>query len=388
MAIFCLFGWCRAQELLNVERRGRLHVKHNKGVKKVPIPLLAVTLNEDRRRYLVRLLKSIDYPIDLIQITIGNSNATAVAEMLADARLGEMLVRKKFRSTHVHVITLQENPGAAYGFNVGLKYLQSTLGVGNGFEGVSKVTGVGSTKDSNSSLSVVENEFADRVRYRHKSHAHALPQWSLVVNADISFYPGILNNLAGQVEQALAADDRFGIGFTSLCCGSEWSAVVFTAKVASQAGLMDENFYPAYYEDEDYGIRVRLSGLKAVKFENTPMHHGELDGSKDYLSGLFNELYLNPKQDEESLKWRKSHQRGVQHAHSYLERKWGVEVGHFDSRGTFHSPPKNVPKLDCKSVEGINGKCHPAYTTPFNDSSMSIRDWQLDASERAKITAH
>lgn len=383
-----LIGGCWAQEVLGKSQHaGRGHAKHSKGSKKTPIPLLAVTLNEDRRRYLVRLLKSIDYPIDLIQITIGNSNATAVQEMVAEAKLGEMLVRKKFRNTHVHVITMQENPGAAFGFNVGLKYLQSTVGMGKGFEGVSTAIGVGSSKEGSGSLSMVENEFADRVRHRHKAHAHSVPQWSLVVNADISFYPGILSTLAEQVEFALATDDSFGIGFTSLCCGSEWSAVVFTTKVASQAGLMDENFYPAYYEDEDYGIRVRLSGLKAVKFEDTPMHHGELDGSKDYLSGLFDELYLNPKQDEASQKWRKSHQRGVQYAHSYLEKKWGVEVGHFDSRGTFHSPPNSVPKLDCKSVEGINGKCHPVYKAPFNNQSMVIKDWSLNAAERAKITA-
>ena len=224
-------------------------------------------------------------------------------------------------------------------------------------------------------------------RHRHKSKEHTIPQWSLVVNADISFYPGILGVLANQVENTLSTDESFGIGFTSLCCGSEWSAVVFTTRVAVNVGLMDENFFPAYYEDEDYGIRVGLSGLKAVRFDNTPLHHGELDGSKDYLSGLFDELYLHPKQDEASNAWRKTHQKGVAYGHSYLEKKWGVEVGHFDARGTFHSPPKSVQKLDCKSLEGINSLCVPGFTTPFNNASMKITDWELNLAERTNILA-
>ena len=146
--------------------------------------------------------------------------------------------------------------------------------------------------------------------------------------------------------------------------------------------LLDESFD---YEDEDYGIRVRLSGLKAVKMLDTPMHHGELDGSKDYLSGLFDELYLNPKHDEGSKRWRESHQRGVQFGHEYIEKKWGIQVGHFDSKGSFHAPTGNVPKLDCKSVEGINGKCSPVYTAPFNNASMTIRDWSLDEPNRSRI---
>ena len=60
-------------------------------------------------------------------------------------------------------------------------------------------------------------------------------------------------------------------------------------------------------------------------FGNTALQHGELDGSKDYLSGLFNELCLNPRQDEDSQAWRRMHQKGVTFGHAYLERKWGIE---------------------------------------------------------------
>jgi hypothetical protein len=50
------------------------------------------------------------------------------------------------------------------------------------------------------------------------------------------------------VERNLVQDPRFGIGFTSLCCGSEWSTVVITRRLIDSIGYFDENFYPAYYE--------------------------------------------------------------------------------------------------------------------------------------------
>jgi GT2 family glycosyltransferase len=353
--------------------RGR---KGGEGVRRrvAPVPMIAVTLNEDRRKYLLRLLKSIDYPVDLVLVTIGNSNATAVQEMKEEAERGRAFIKKRFRGAHVVIKTLDKNPGAAAGFNTGLRYLQSSVGIGKGFT---------------TNASIAESAPVHMVDRKGKKHMHKYkpPQWGIVVNTDIAFYPDVLFTLAHQVEEALTANDKCGIGFTGLCCGSEWSAVVFTTRVAQQVGLMDENFYPAYYEDEDYGIRVHLSGLQAVKFGNTALQHGELDGTKDYLSGLFNELYLNPRQDEDSRKWRRMHQRGVKYGHDYLERKWGVEVGHFDSHGTFHAPPKHVSKLDCKSVSGINGECRPRFSVPFDDKSKGLQDWTLDEKERASIMA-
>jgi hypothetical protein len=52
-------------------------------------------------------------------------------------------------------------------------------------------------------------------------------------------------------------------------------------------GYFDENFYPAYYEDDDYAIRVHLSEkFYAVKLEDTPLMHGEIDGTKGLLYSL------------------------------------------------------------------------------------------------------
>jgi hypothetical protein len=57
--------------------------------------------------------------------------------------------------------------------------------------------------------------------------------------------------------------------------------VVFFSFFSTLTGYFDENFYPAYYEDDDYAIRIHLSQhFYATKLENTPLMHGEIDGSK------------------------------------------------------------------------------------------------------------
>jgi GT2 family glycosyltransferase len=82
--------------------------------------------------------------------------------------------------------------------------------------------------------------------------------------------------------------------------------------LVEKIGYFDENYYPAYYEDDDYAIRVHHSGMKAIRFNDTALLHGELDGSLDYLSGIFSYLYLTPKEKiTSSLKiWKKTFEYG------------------------------------------------------------------------------
>ena len=84
-------------EDVSVSRPLRGRVGGGGGQRVTPVPMIAVTLNEDRRKYLNRLLKSIDYPVDLVLITIGNSNATALQEMKSEAERGKSFLKKRFR---------------------------------------------------------------------------------------------------------------------------------------------------------------------------------------------------------------------------------------------------------------------------------------------------
>jgi hypothetical protein len=54
--------------------------------------------------------------------------------------------------------------------------------------------------------------------------------WVFVLNNDIAFYPGVLKRISHYVERSLIHDKKFGIGFTSLCCGGQFSAVIYTRR--------------------------------------------------------------------------------------------------------------------------------------------------------------
>ena len=295
-----------------------------------PVPLISVSLNVDSKNYLPRLLRSIDHPVDRVVVQVGNSESAVVADVRAK------VINASISLPHLNVTlasVLAGNPGSANGFNFGLRNMLS----GSSTAG-----------------------------------------WVLVVNGDIAFYPGVLARIARNVERHLARDPLFGIGFTSLCCGSEWSAVVFTRRVVDRVGLLDENFYPAYYEDDDYAIRVYLSGLKAARFNNTALLHGKIDGSKDYESGVALNLYFaKNKADASVVTWRRLFEAGVVHSERYMRRKWGVDAG--------KKAPKGAKKVDCKSVAGINGACAVPFRSPFNDSLKPLSWWQLEQGGRDAI---
>ena len=289
------------------------------------VPLISVSLNVDTKNYLPRLLQSIDYPVEKVIIQVGNADPIVIADI--QQKVANAAVQ--WPNLHVNLSSIMYfNPGSANGFNFGLRNLATS----------------GSSHHDD---------------------------WVLVVNSDITFYPGVLGRLAKSVERQLSRDPLFGIGFTSLCCGSEWSAVVFTRRIVNTIGYLDENYYP----DDDYAIRVYQSGMHAARFNNTPLLHGTIDGSKDYESGVAKAIYfVKNKKDPAIVTWRRLFEAGVKHSEAYLQRKWGVIKS------------KNNPqKVDCKSVVGMNGGCIVPYRRPFNDSTKPLSWWVLEQDGRNSI---
>ncbi len=98
-------------------------------------------------------------------------------------------------------------------------------------------------------------------------------------------------------------------------------------KCVDEVGLYDENFYPVYYDDTDYGYRMGLIG--AVKTLCYPDRVSQdLGGGVKHDTELFDLYWHN-----------------VNHIHDYYVRKWGGEH-------TFET-----------------------FKTPFNDPTKSIKDW-------------
>lgn len=88
------------------------------------------------------------------------------------------------------------------------------------------------------------------------------PYWVLV-NDDAWFEPGALQIIAENANPAL-------LNFVEI--SPRWSCVVFGEGAVEKVGLFDENFYPIYFEDNDYERRYLNAGLE-INYIDAMVHH-------------------------------------------------------------------------------------------------------------------
>jgi hypothetical protein len=100
------------------------------------------------------------------------------------------------------------------------------------------------------------------------------PYWT-IVNHDIMFTPGFLKAAVSHAE-----DPEVGIVHGE---NGSWDFFVLKDWVVQQYGLFDENLYPAYCEDMEYGQRFKHTDLKRHMSVGVPYFHGETCG--DYADG-------------------------------------------------------------------------------------------------------
>jgi GT2 family glycosyltransferase len=98
------------------------------------------------------------------------------------------------------------------------------------------------------------------------------PYWVLV-NDDAWFAPGALQRIANKV-------DTSALNFLQV--SPKWSCVVFGEGAIEHVGLFDENFYPIYFEDNDFERRYDNAGLVST-FIDAVVHH---DNSSTLASGF------------------------------------------------------------------------------------------------------
>jgi len=55
--------------------------------------------------------------------------------------------------------------------------------------------------------------------------------------------------------------------------GPDFSCPLITRKTLEQVGYFDENFIPAYFEDNDYHLRIVKAGLHAKRITKAPYYH-------------------------------------------------------------------------------------------------------------------
>lgn len=110
----------------------------------------------------------------------------------------------------------------------------------------------------------------------------------------------------------------------------QWGISSITRLAYEEIGAFDENFFPAFFEDTDYELRIQLAGLKRVVVDTNIVHLG---GSSSNLNKHFSHI------SNESMK----------KGDVYWKRKWGT-IG--------RAPSGQQMRED--------------YKTPFNKKDLSV----------------
>jgi GT2 family glycosyltransferase len=155
------------------------------------------------------------------------------------------------------------------------------------------------------------------------------PYWMLV-NNDIQFAPGDLAKMAAAaVHCSTPAHPRADVGRVGMLYGNHgasWFAI--TAAAVDEVGLFDENFYPAYLEDCDWGYRADLLGVRRRNVEGVNSFHGA-----KFTDGVHGSatIYSDPE-------LRKKNGRTHASNFDYYRRKWGGNNGQEIYKTPFNEP--------------------------------------------------
>jgi len=116
----------------------------------------------------------------------------------------------------------------------------------------------------------------------------------LIMNDDAYFLPGYLEKICKCAREHETEPVIFLNNSNAFYC---W---VWTQRGRKEFGEFDENFWPAYYEDNDYKVRLKLKGYNGFVYALQgcePLPHGKLKtGGMNYNGmlqgcGLLNRLY-------------------------------------------------------------------------------------------------
>jgi GT2 family glycosyltransferase len=126
----------------------------------------------------------------------------------------------------------------------------------------------------------------DTIKIETKKNLGCGPSWNhifrnypgpwLIVGNDIAFLPGSIALLDAAYEAEPDAEMVFGDGY---------NAFIMTQAAVERVGYLDENFYPAYYEDLDHCRRAKLSGAKLLEVNKFKRIHGDATHPEDSSRG-------------------------------------------------------------------------------------------------------
>ena len=151
------------------------------------------------------------------------------------------------------------------------------------------------------------------------------PYW-VISNHDVMFEPGFLEEMNQK-----AQDPEVG---TVHGAGGGWDIFLLKDWMVQAYGLFDENLYPGYCEDMDYGMRFIYDGVKRV----LDLEHGYYHGSKknDYSDG--SQTWRSEKEIAEAI--HVAHELNKMYLHHKWSPAWQAHVD-----GEVYRAPFNNPEL-------------------------------------------
>eukprot|EP01041_Mallomonas_annulata_P003629 gene3629-7226_t len=262
------------------------------------IPALGITVIADPSDYIPRILKSIDYCIHTVVIV--HSFGLYVNESIAMLRL----------SSHVRNVHVFHDSrylfGVSEGWNIILEYTK-----------------------------------------------HRAP-WIVMCAFDIFFPPGELQKISRTYwnEYLKTAGNVFAfvnyLNFnTSLAA---YNTFVVSHSTILKIGTFDENFFPAFYEDSDWSVRLRLGAVKVITLETVKLWHGDSPRNGTVQNAYFSgtRLFVNA-----LPYWDAISRYGIRHNRIYFQKKW-----------------------NCSYSIGISintSQCQ--HSTPFGNHTYNISTW-------------
>jgi len=107
--------------------------------------------------------------------------------------------------------------------------------------------------------------------------------WWLCASHDVAYPPGVLGNIAESVNTHIITGNA-GLHWFGFIDDQyqPWSNFAVTAHAVAKIGIFDENFFPCYAEDVEFGGRAKFHQVKAIIEKDGPYQiiHGWVDNRR------------------------------------------------------------------------------------------------------------
>jgi hypothetical protein len=154
-------------------------------------------------------------------------------------------------------------------------------------------------------------------------HSFPYSPWYLISAYDVLFLPGQLKAFSHRFWSRSLFNSNKTVNFahtrwSNMPGGKGFNLFALNQEVIQNCGYFDENIFPAFWEDRDYKIRLKLwSGTKIRTFADIrPIHGSDEDRKLNYTSGT---KYLKPA-------WHAVMKMAASWNIKYVIAKWGCNL--------------------------------------------------------------